>query len=100
MGYSTGLRPLARGSFPSRRSRAARRAAQKGLPLVDALFDEVGVHLEVEHHRVPPQAEQALFQLFLQLGVIALVLAVAGDTGREQRLGGLRIGLQHKASSF
>ena len=75
-------------------------AAQKGLPLVDALFDEVGVHLEVEHHRVPPQAEQALFQLFLQLGVIALVLAVAGDTGRKQRLGGLGIGLQHKASSF
>ena len=49
-------------------------AAQKGLPLVDALFDEVGVHLKVEHHRVPPQAEQALLQLFLQLGVIALVL--------------------------
>ena len=75
-------------------------AAQKRLPLVDALLDEVGVHLEVEHHRVPLQAEQALFQLFFQLGVVALVLIVAGDAGRKQSLGGLGWGLQHKASSF
>ena len=61
-------------------------AAQKRLPLVDALLDEVGVHLEVEHHRVPLQAEQALFQLFFQLGVVALVLIVAGDAGRKQSL--------------
>lgn len=75
-------------------------AAQKRLPLVDALLDEVGVHLEVEHHCVPLQAEQALFQLFFQLGVVALVLVVAGDAGRKQSLGGLGWGLQHKASSF
>ena len=75
-------------------------AAQKRLPLVDALLDEVGVHLEVEHHRVPLQAEQALFQLFFQLGVVALVLVVAGNAGRKQSLGGFGWGLQHKASSF
>ena len=79
MGYSTGLRPLARGSFPSRRSRAARRAAQKGLPLVDALFDQVGVHLQVKHHLVAVQTEQALLQLLLQFRVVSLMLRIPRD---------------------
>ena len=45
------------------------------------LFDEVGVHLKVEHHLVPVQAEQALFQLLLQLRVVALVFGVPRDAG-------------------
>ena len=62
------------------------------------LFDEVGVHLKVEHHLIPVQAEQAFFQLLLQLRVVALVFGVPRDTGRKQGLFLLR-GLGHGSSS-
>ena len=56
-------------------------AAQKRLPLVDALLDEVGVHLHIKHHLVALQTEQAFLQLLLQLRVVAFVLGIPRDAG-------------------
>jgi len=80
MGYSTGLRPLARGSFPSRRSRAARRAAQKGLPSFST-----GRNHFMEHSLYPVPPRFTVRRLVLM--DLAAICTLYGACGRDTAWG-------------
>ena len=73
-------------------------AAQQSLSLVDVLFDEVGVHLQVKHHLVLAQAEQALFQFLFQFRVVAFMFRIPRDAVGQQGFFFLRR-LCHRGSS-